>query len=96
MIVIKKMMPIFEYKGRKREIGEEYKPPIANKVIQAIKLLQGWVTIVELEEALEISKKGVHRYLNMLVSFGFVIRSKGRGRFNIYHISNTKKFFGIK
>ncbi len=89
-------MPIFEYKGRKREIGEEYKPPIASKVIQAIKLLQGWVTIVELEEALGISKKGVHRYLNMFVSFGFVIRSKSKGRFSIYHISNTKKFFGIK
>ncbi len=82
--------------GHKRTVYDSYKPPIANKVILAIKLLQGWVTIIELEEALGISKKGVHRYLNMLVSFGFVIRSKGRGRFNIYHISNTKKFFGIK
>lgn len=64
------------------------------RILKLIVFLQDWHNLREIAEQLQVSKKSVHRYINLLVHLGFDLEHLVC-RYNLYRIKNTKQFFRI-
>lgn len=62
------------------------------RVLKLIKFLSSFRTIKEIEEYLDIHRKSVHRYINMLTQLGFEIEFIKSKRYK-YRIKNLKSYF---
>jgi hypothetical protein len=64
------------------------------RILKLIIYLRDWHNLGEIAEQLLVSRKSVHRYINLLVHLGFELEHLVC-RYNLYRIRNTKEFFKI-
>lgn len=62
------------------------------RVLKLIKFLSSFRTVNDISMHLDIHRKSVHRYLNMLTQLGFEIEIIQSKRYQ-YRISNIKSYF---
>lgn len=65
------------------------------RIIKLIIYLQEWRSVKDIAGHLEVSKKSVHRYNNLLVKLGFDVEVR-MGKYHFYRITNAKEIFKIQ
>ncbi|HYG17165.1 MAG TPA: HTH domain-containing protein [Bacteroidia bacterium] len=63
------------------------------RILKLIVYLNQWRSIAEIASHVQVSKKSVHRYTQLLTRLGFEIE-RGHRKYIYYRITNTKQFFG--
>lgn len=74
------------------------KIPNIGRVQRILKLIMylnnQWQSIAQIAHHLQISKKSVQRYIQLLIHLGFTVE-RGHKKYIYYRITNTKQFFGL-
>ena len=65
------------------------------RILSLIVFLNDWKSINEISIRLQISRKSVNRYINLLIRLGFEVE-RGHRKITFYRITNTKAFFNIQ
>ena len=64
------------------------------RVLKLIVFLQEKRKLKEIQSELQVARKTVHRYINLLIQLGFEIE-RTHGKRNEYRITNTAKYFNL-
>jgi biotin operon repressor len=72
--------------------------PHIGRVQRILKLItclnNQWQSISQIAYYLQVSKKSVQRYIQLLVRLGFTVE-RGHRKYIYYRITNTQQFFGL-
>ena len=72
--------------------------PNIGRVQRILKLItylnNQWQSIAQIAHHLQVSKKSVQRYIQLLVRLGFTVE-RGHRKYIYYRITNSKQFFGL-
>lgn len=64
------------------------------RILKLIVYLNQWHSIAEIAHHIQVSKKSVNRYTQLLTRLGFKVE-KGYKKYVYYRITNSKQFFGL-
>jgi len=93
-----KNLPKIKWLQPRQVEGNKGLIPNTGRVVRVLKLivfLGEWRNLNEMADHLQVSKKSIHRYIQLLVKLGFELEHLV-SRYNLYRITNTKAFFKIK
>ena len=65
------------------------------RILKLIVYLNQWRTIADIANHIQVSKKSVQRYTQLLARLGFAVE-RGHKKYIYYRITNTPQFFGLK